>query len=73
MPSSAIISSIAFTAISFEIGQGLLIDGPLQTVGPLAPRMIGNLEHLLEVLGRWQGGDPLACTGRTARTAVGFG
>jgi hypothetical protein len=35
--------------------------------------MIGALEHLLEVLARLPGGDPLACTGRTARTAVGFG
>ena len=32
----------------FERVQGLLIERPLKTVGPFAPRMIGNLQHVLE-------------------------
>jgi hypothetical protein len=50
-----------------------LIDLPGQAVLPLAPRVVGNLEDVLEVVPGLQSRYPLLHPGRTAGTTAGLG
>ena len=57
----------------FQGIQGDLINRPRQAVGPFPSRVIGNLEHVVDVVARPQRLHPLARAGGGTRATARFG